>query len=99
MTLLQRQLAVAVLLFFLGCAPAFSAAPGTSDNACLDMLALSKERDAELARDLRRLHRELAALRMELEQPGVEEVFSGIGYILGLFGIGFYVAGRRRRQE
>ena len=101
MTILPRQLAAAVLLFALICPPAGSRAAQTaaSQDACQEALRLIEEQDAEHARDLRRLHRELAALRNELEQPGLEEIFSGIGYILGLFGVGFYMSGRRRRQE
>lgn len=52
--------------------------------------------DPQLAEELRRLHREIAALRAELDQPGLQEVFSGLGYILGLFGVAAFVAARRK---
>ncbi len=101
MTLLKRALATAALLLVVSYAGAvLSATAAAADDPCQQALILIKERDAEFTENLRRLHRELAALRNELEQPGLEEIFSGIGYILGLFGVGFFVAGRRdRRQE
>jgi nickel transport protein len=52
-----------------------------------------------MERELRRLHREIAMLRQEFENPGMEDIFSGIGYILGLFGVAFFVAGHRERQR
>lgn len=52
--------------------------------------------DPQLAEELRRLHREIAALRAEIDEPGLQEVFSGIGYILGLFGVAAFIASRRK---
>lgn len=54
--------------------------------------------DPQLAAELRRIHREIAALRAELAQPGIKEVFSGLGYILGLFGVAAFVAARRKER-
>lgn len=49
---------------------------------------------AEIVRDeLRPLRREITALR---EHHGLQSILGGIGYILGIFGVGFYVAARRR---
>jgi hypothetical protein len=45
---------------------------------------------------MRRIQRELAALRADINQPGLKEVLAGIGYIFGLFGTGAFVASRRR---
>lgn len=52
--------------------------------------------DPQVAEELRRIHREIAALRADLNQPGLQEVFSGLGYILGLFGVAAFVASRRK---
>lgn len=52
--------------------------------------------DPQVAEELRRLHREIAALRADLDQPGLQEVFAGLGYILGLFGVAAFVASRRK---
>ncbi|MHB1397793.1 MAG: hypothetical protein ACYDAI_00435 [Trichloromonadaceae bacterium] len=54
--------------------------------------------DPQLAAELRRIHREIAALRADLAQPGIKEVFSGLGYILGLFGVAAFVAARRKAR-
>lgn len=49
---------------------------------------------AEVMRDeLRPLRREIAAYR---EKNDLQTVLGGIGYIVGLFGLGFYLAARRR---
>ncbi|GAA0305782.1 cobalt ABC transporter permease [Rhodovulum strictum] len=49
---------------------------------------------ASMLRDeLRPLRREIAALK---ERNGMQSILGGIGYIAGLFGLGFYLAARRR---
>ncbi|PLX37805.1 MAG: cobalt ABC transporter permease [Hyphomicrobiales bacterium] len=44
--------------------------------------------------EIRPLRREIAAYK---EKTNLQSVLGGIGYILGLFGIGFYVAARRKQ--
>ncbi len=70
---------------------------GTLSAAAAGPVALStadKQAIAKMVRDeVRPVYRELAAYR---EHNGLQTVLGGIGYILGLFGIGFYVAARRR---
>ena len=49
---------------------------------------------AEAVRDeVRPLRREIAAYR---EKNDLQTILGGIGYIVGIFGLGFYVAARRR---
>jgi hypothetical protein len=60
-----------------------------------EVIALLEAQNSELSRDLRRIHREIAALRADLEKPGMRDVFAGIGYIIGLFGMAAFVAARR----
>lgn len=51
---------------------------------------------AEAVRDeIRPLRREIAAYR---EKNDLQTVLGGIGYIMGLFGLYFYIAARRRMQ-
>lgn len=51
---------------------------------------------AQMLRDeLRPLRQELAAYK---EKNDLQTILGGIGYILGVFGIGFYLAARRRLQ-
>jgi len=61
-----------------------------------EIIALLKEQNSKLSGELRRIQREIAALRADLDKPGLKDVFSGIGYILGLFGVAAFVAARRR---
>ena len=70
-----------------------SETPGPASGAMTlsraDELAIAK-----LVRDeIRPLTREIAAYK---EHNGLQTILGGIGYIIGLFGIGFYVAARRR---
>ena len=92
----KRRLA-ALAVFLLICVP--SERVCAADGSCDQLLAAFEERHAQMGQELRRLHREIAALRQELEKPGVEDISSGIGYIFGLFGVAFFVAGRRERQR
>lgn len=68
------------------------------EQASGDAVAGSIAADPQLAAELRRIHREIAALRADLDQPGLQEVFSGLGYILGLFGVAAFVASRRKER-
>jgi nickel transport protein len=43
--------------------------------------------------EIRPLRREIAAYR---EHNDLQSILGGIGYIVGLFGIGFYVAARKK---
>jgi len=60
------------------------------------VVKLLEEHNRELSRDLRRIQREIAALKAELEKPGIKDVFAGVGYIIGLFGVAAFVAARRK---
>jgi nickel transport protein len=66
-----------------------------SENAS-ELVTLLKEQNSKLSGDLRHIQREIAALRADLEKPGFRDIFSGIGYIFGFFGVAAYVASRRR---
>ena len=54
------------------------------------------EQHQALSKDLRRLHRELAALKAAQDKPGLTEIIGGIGWIIGLFGTAAYVSSRRK---
>lgn len=69
-----------------------------SEGGCQEMVALLKAQESKLSGDLRRIQREIAALRADLNEPGMESIFSGIGYILGIFGTAAFVAARRRKE-
>jgi len=65
---------------------------------CGEAVALLKAQNSKLSGELRRIQREIAALRTDLDIPGLADVFSGIGYIFGLFGTAAFVASRRRKE-
>ncbi len=66
---------------------------------CRTLLTVLKEQQRRNQRDFRRLQRELVALKQQLSEPGINEILGGIGYILGLFGVAFYVSARRREKS
>ena len=66
-----------------------------TDN-CAEAVALLKAQNIKISQELRKIKREIAALREELSKPGLNEIFGGIGYILGFLGIIFYFQARKQ---
>lgn len=95
---MQKGLAMGLLCLFLTGIPGLALAQAPRDDSTGEVIALLKAQNSELSGDLRRIHREIAALRADLDKPGMKEVFAGIGYIAGLFGAAAFVASRRRYQ-
>ena len=95
---LQKGLAMGLLFLYLTCFPCLLWAQESNDDSTGEVIALLKAQNSELSRDLRQIHREIAALRADLDEPGMKEVFAGIGYIAGLFGVAAFAATRRRNQ-
>lgn len=89
---------VLVLAACLSGMPGALRAQDPSDGGCQEMVTLLKAQEDKLSADLRRIQREIAALRADLDEPGMENIFSGIGYILGIFGTAAFVAARRRKE-
>jgi nickel transport protein len=81
---------------FLVILPATGWTQDTPDEGLQAVTSLVKEQNRKLSGDLRRIQREIAALRADLDKPGVKDVAAGIGYIFGLFGVAAYVASRRK---
>jgi hypothetical protein len=73
-------------------------AESPSETTCRELNTRLESRNSKLSADLRRIQREIAALRADLDKPGLDDIFSGIGYILGLFGTAAFVASRRRKE-
>lgn len=71
------------------------AAPGEAPSPTGSALgAAERQAIAEAVRDeVRPLRREIAAYR---EHNDLQSILGGIGYIVGLFGLGFYLAARRK---
>ncbi|BCR06247.1 hypothetical protein DESUT3_33160 [Desulfuromonas versatilis] len=92
---LRRVLLLSVLaLALLG--PARTA--GAEEAGARDGAAAAQQDNEKLSAELRRIHREIAALRADLDKPGMEDVFAGLGYIFGLFGVAAFVASRRKGE-
>jgi len=96
MRVIQRGLMVCVLGLFLAGLPGPLPAQTTPEEGVQEVVTLLKEQNSRLSGELRRIQREIAALRADLDKPGFKEVFAGIGYILGLFGTAAFVAARRK---
>jgi nickel transport protein len=96
MTSLQAVFLTAILCVLLAGWPGPLPAQAAPADNPQEVVKLLKEHNRELSRDLRRIQREIAALRADLGGPGIKDVFAGIGYIFGLFGVAAFVAARRR---
>lgn len=96
MTKFQKGLAVSLLCLFMAGLPGQLLAQDASEKESAEVVQLLEEQNSKLSRDLRRIQREIAALRADLDKPGMKEVFAGIGYIFGLFGVAAFVAARRK---
>ncbi|WP_210093899.1 cobalt ABC transporter permease [Ruegeria sp. HKCCSP346] len=71
-----------------------SAAVTQASGSAASLSAEEQQVIAKAIRDeLRPLRREIAAYR---EQNDLQTILGGIGYIVGLFGLGFYMAARRK---
>jgi len=92
---LAAMLVSACLVFAAG--SALGETPAEQSPA--ELATLLAEQNSSLARELRRIQREIAALRADLGKPGLQEILGGIGYILGLFGTAAFVASRRRDRS
>jgi hypothetical protein len=98
MKYLGKGLTVILLWGCLAMPPGSLASEPPPTDHCEEAVTLLKEQNSKLSGDLRRIQREIAALRADLDKPGLEDIFSGIGYILGLFGMAAFVASRRRKE-
>ena len=79
---------------------AAEATPTVAPTADTSATGLSQDAEAEIAkmlrRELRPLRQEITALKNE---TNLQSILGGIGYIVGLFGFGFYIAARRQIGE
>jgi nickel transport protein len=61
-----------------------------------ELAKLKSELRAAVRLETKPLRKEIAAYK---EKNDLQTILGGIGYIIGLFGIGFYIAARRERQK
>lgn len=76
---------------------AAEAAQGTGE--AVRLLEGIQAQQREMAQELRAVKREIAALKVALNEPDLKDIVGGIGYILGVFGIAFYLHARRYRRR
>ena len=98
MKIVQKGLLAGILWVCLMGLPNGLYAQTPGQETSQEIITLLKEQNSRLSNDLRRIQREIAALRADLGQPGLKDVFSGIGYIFGLFGVAAFVAARRKER-
>jgi nickel transport protein len=97
MKIIKRGLVIGVVGLFLVILPGAGWAQEESTDADRQaVVTLLKAQNKKMSGDLRRIQREIAALRADLAKPGIKDAFAGIGYIFGLFGVAAYVASRRK---
>lgn len=96
MTKIRKGIAMGVLCLCLASLAGPVCAQDQPDENADELIVLLKEQNRKLSGDLRRIRREIAALRADLAKPGAKDVFAGIGYIFGLFGVAAFVAARRK---
>ncbi len=98
MKVIRILLLVAILVGCLSGFPGQLVAQSSTDENNQQVVTILKEQNNKLSGDLRRIQREIAALRADISKPGIKDVFAGIGYIFGLFGAAAFVAARRKEK-
>lgn len=107
----KRQAAAAFIgiatIFFLATSPVAEGPAGPHEQApeaqttslgqCPEIVALLAEQDQKNSREFRQIKRDIAALAQQVAEPGMREIFGGVGYIFGLVGIAAYVASRNKK--
>lgn len=55
-----------------------------------------RQENVSLKRQVERLEAQVKAMRAEMNTPAVTQIFSGLGYIVGLFGVAAWVAASKK---
>jgi nickel transport protein len=99
MKIILRYLVVSIICFNLAAISGTVCAQENQEGSIQEVMSLLQEQNNKLSVEIRRIHRELAALRADLDKPDVKDIFGGIGYILGLCGAAALVAARRKNEQ
>jgi nickel transport protein len=99
MKTILKYLVVIFVCFNLAAIPGTVCAQENQEASIQEVISLLQKQNNKLSVEIRRIHRELAALRADLNKPDVKDIFGGIGYILGLCGVAALVAARRKREQ
>ncbi len=65
----------------------------------LGLFEAVQSQQREMGQELRAIKREIAALKTAMQEPDLKDIVGGIGYILGIFGVAFYLHARRERRR
>ena len=65
------------------------------DSASPTSIQLQQEK-VSLQRKVKRLEAQVAALREEVNSPDATQVFAGLGYVVGIFGVAAWIAARKQ---
>jgi len=100
---LKSMLLLAVFMLTVPCIGSAKEQQSSSVSAvqqqnCDAVLFVVEEQNRELRQELRQIKRELSLLNQNMERPGVREIITGIGFILGLFGAAALFSARRRSR-
>jgi hypothetical protein len=77
--------------------PQIEEAPAAA--TCAQVVELLQQQHSLFTRELAQIRREVVVLKETIAQPGLKEVFSGIGYIFGFAGIALYFHSKRSRKD
>ncbi|MBF0227233.1 MAG: hypothetical protein HQK76_17440 [Desulfobacterales bacterium] len=94
-------LLILVLIFFFNTAAIVLAEENdTKEQISIDsVLKLLNNQNNDISKELRQIKREIMSLKSVLDKPRLTEILGGIGYILGIFGIAFYVYAKKTLNE
>jgi hypothetical protein len=71
-------------------------APTSEGMSGVDLAQITKVIGEQVRREVKPLRQEIFDYK---EKNDAQTILGGLGYIIGLFGIGFYVAGRRKARR
>ena len=99
MTTRKTYLVLSIVCLLLSVLPGVLDAQDLQEEDIQEVVTLLREQNSKLSGEIRRIHREIAALRADLDKPDLKDIFGGIGYILGLCGAAALVAARRKARQ
>lgn len=108
-TILFLSFPLSLILLLINPASGYSADTvsniGTKDVAlsenvsCSNLIELLTRQQQNTSRELHQIKRDIAALNQKLEKPGIKDIVAGVGFILGLFGIGALIISRGNKKD
>lgn len=75
--------------------PVFAANQNDNQQAIVQL----QHENTALQRKVRRLEAQVAAMREDLNTPGLNQIAGGIGYVVGIFGVAAWIAARKKEGQ